>query len=145
MKHHTRFANKADAIRECVQRVDPNEKSNMLGYTALMICCLNKSEPLSTVRVLLEAGADPNLGDAPPLHLACRNNDIKKIKLLIHYGANVDLQDARGLTALHHSVGYANVVKLLLSEGADPLLLSKEGESPIDIATYTKDLLKRYA
>ncbi len=81
------------------------------------------------------------LGDAP-IHYATRAGDIEAVKVLLSYGANVDIGGDIGNTALHDAarLGNADVVKLLLSVGANTNIKNEFGEMPIDLATLNKNL-----
>lgn len=65
------------------------------GYSTLAFACMYGDSKL--VKLLLEAGADPNLKSAswgrPPLHFAATNkkDPIKIIKLLVKHGVDVNL------------------------------------------------------
>jgi ankyrin repeat protein len=55
---------------------------------------------------------------------------------LLDAGAAIDVRDARGRSALHYaaSVGYTDVVKLLVERGADLKAVDADGLSPLDAA-----------
>uniref|UniRef100_A0A671NRJ9 Uncharacterized protein n=1 Tax=Sinocyclocheilus anshuiensis TaxID=1608454 RepID=A0A671NRJ9_9TELE len=55
-----RSSNTEEVIRLLAQGADPNTR-HRLGWTALMVAAMNRQH--NAVKVLLEAGADPNLGD----------------------------------------------------------------------------------
>lgn len=79
------------------------------------------------VKKFLEMGADPNVkyqGDFP-LIKACSGGDIEKIKLLLEYGARVNVRNAHGETPLYNCIVNKNykVMQLLLKNGADPHLV----------------------
>ncbi len=77
-------------------------------------------------KVLLEAGADPNLPSTIQLHTplmeAARTGDITLAKLLLDKGANLHAVSSTGMTALHFAAaqGTPQMVKLLLAHGAMP-------------------------
>ncbi len=74
--------------------------------------------------ILLNHGADPNVeyDGAPLIHWASRRNDVQFADLLLSRGADVELRDGDGRTALHwvaeegHS---GNIVKALLENKLD--------------------------
>ena len=84
-----------------------NERAGMDNVTPLHLLVLNKREndPIETVRVLLEEGADPNIGRASdnsitPLVSACVNMlSPQLIDLLVQAGANPDIPNEDGMTA----------------------------------------------
>ncbi|KAK8527727.1 hypothetical protein V6N13_085536 [Hibiscus sabdariffa] len=70
------------------------------------------------------------------LHLACEAADIGMLELLLQYGANINATDSRGQTPVHRCIlrGKAAFAKLLLTRGADPHALNKEGKPPLELA-----------
>ena len=111
-----------------------------LGYAAREGC-------LSCTEILVEAGADLNLGDAEnvtPLNLAIMNLHFDTAKYLIEAGADVDKWSLRGENPLYSAVdmntlphgGYPDrpsmdntsaldIIAMLLDEGANPNLQLK--------------------
>ncbi|MEQ9406807.1 MAG: protein kinase [Fuerstiella sp.] len=65
-------------------------------------------------------GVEPGTGDTPLIGAAQGGHD-QVISLLLAYGAELDLQDQDGWTALHHAAwhGHTRTVHLLISRGAD--------------------------
>src|SRR5438270_1360244 len=78
------------------------------------------------VRVLIEAGADPNARDPDqpssetPLHWAASSDDVDVARALIDGGADVDAADGSIGTPLDNAIGYAcwHVARLLVERGA---------------------------
>lgn len=70
------------------------------------------------------------------LHLACDTADIGMLELLLQYGANINATDSRGLTPLHRCIlrGKAMFAKLLLTRGADPRAVNREGKTSLELA-----------
>ena len=86
------------------------------------------------VEVLLNHGAEPNtvFRDRPMLHYACWKKDVQFASLLLSHGADVELRDADGETALHASAGMASsvdIVKLLLEYKLDINAKDNDGET----------------
>jgi ankyrin repeat protein len=77
------------------------------------------------VRVLIEAGADPNVGTTPepsetPLHWAASSDDADVAAALIDGGADLEVPNGSIGTPLDNAIGYGcwNVARLLLERGA---------------------------
>ena len=79
------------------------------------------------VRMLIEAGADPNARDLDqprsetPLHWAASSDDVDVASALIDGGADVEAPDASIGTPLDNAIGYAcwHVARLLVQRGAN--------------------------
>jgi len=89
---------------------------NSKGQTALLIAA--NSSTAESVNYILEAKADPNICDekgCSPLFLAA---DAEICELLLNFGANVNIPDELGRTALIHAAkkGFAGHVHLLLQD-----------------------------
>jgi len=77
------------------------------------------------VKVLIDAGADPNAGTTPspsetPLHWAASSDDVDVAVALIDGGADLETPAGSIGTPLDNAVGYScwNVARLLVSRGA---------------------------
>ena len=79
------------------------------------------------------------INDYTPLTAACdvaENLDI--VKLLIEYGADVNMRNGNGITPLemailNDSISY-ELTKYLLDQGAEPNIVDIEGKTPLDLA-----------
>ncbi|XP_039067852.1 putative E3 ubiquitin-protein ligase XBAT34 [Hibiscus syriacus] len=74
-----------------------------------------------------------------PLILACLNPTLFDVaKILIELGANINAYrpGRHGGTPLHHAAkrGLLNTLKLLLSNGANPLAMNDDCQTPLDVA-----------
>ena len=74
---------------------------------------------INIVKFLLEKGVDPNL--SYPLHMACAREQEEIIKLLISYGADINLIDDDDYSPLTLTAtkGHINIFKFLLNLNAD--------------------------
>lgn len=98
---------------------------------------------VTCVRLLLEAGADPDIAASyghkvgNPLNVASRNaSDPLILKTLLDFGADVDSAGIDGTTALIHAArkDNANFATLLLEYGANINAVSTAGQTPLTTA-----------
>lgn len=106
------------------------KKNELLLYVATGIFCMD-GEQAGAVKLLLEAGADPNAVDSEGKgalhHLSDGSSDFeadKCLDLLVKHGANVNIQDREGRTPLMIALANmdnvdGNYICHLLSAGAD--------------------------
>lgn len=113
------------------------------GITPLGIAAIRKR--VDCARILIEAGADVNVGEVPPkkpkpnfgynelppLHLAAQTGSPEIVQLLIDHGADVKRLDSRNtnamLTAIFSCDGksHIEVIKLLAKAGLNPSKVRK--------------------
>lgn len=109
---------------------------NKEGQTPLNAACAQQHQPQDMDRyyrvcqLLVESGASVNAEDRDrqhPLHLACKNANAQIAELLLARGANVNVMNYGGNTALHNILQVAAykrehrpelVVRALLNHGA---------------------------
>lgn len=112
------------------------QHSGVLGHAA-------DRNYVTCVRLLLEAGADPDIASAHgfkvgnPLNVAARNaSDPLVPKTLLDFGASVDSCGIDGMTALIHASRKDNVsfATLLLEHGANINAASAAGQTPLTTA-----------
>jgi ankyrin repeat protein len=106
----------------------------------LLVAIKNKN--LTEIINLLDSGADPNCCDyldgvvQTPLSLACMQNDLESIKLLISKRTSINLTfrncDAPLIVACYY--GYFEIVKYLVEQGADIFQTNIHKRTPFIIA-----------
>ena len=93
------------------------------GSESIPLIAAVQSNNQESVKILLERGVDPNVSDAKGSALihACENPTLEIVKLLIEYGAFVNVtnndKDTPILIASQH--GYLDIVKFLIDAGAE--------------------------
>uniref|UniRef100_A0ABD2VV80 PRANC domain-containing protein n=1 Tax=Trichogramma kaykai TaxID=54128 RepID=A0ABD2VV80_9HYME len=135
------FFNIIDEIQLSVQ-VDAQDKA---GNTPLHLALAKGCKKL--VELLLGRGASPNLTDKDgltPLHFTCmRNDDSDLVKMLFelstdkHHPMQIDVVDKElGRTPLHYALANgwkSQIVRVLLTSGANPNSADKKGLTPLHI------------
>lgn len=107
---------------------------NSQGETPLMLAAINNQ--LDLAKVLIQRGADVNKPGWTPLHYAATRGHREMMRLLLDNEAYIDSESANGTTPLMMAAYYASplAVKLLLEEGADPVLVNSANVSALDMA-----------
>jgi uncharacterized protein len=97
--------------------------------------------PADAVKVLLEAGANPNAlsskGDTA-LHIAAYGGHLEPMRELVAGGADVTLRDAAGLTALEL---VAKMAPRKLDPIAEMVGIFDDGAQPAETAAYLRELI----
>lgn len=129
------------AVVQEILKYQPDVNSRGQDGTTALIACLqayhykDKDVNLNeVVRMLVGAGADPNLADKKgktPLIANSRYLDIAQI--LITHGANVNVRASDGFTPLLNA-GTVELTRFLLEHGADPFAKTDQGETALDWA-----------
>lgn len=103
------------------------------GDCALMLATVYGSAEM--VRFLLEEGADPDLKNhEDETALMWAAHDLEKVKLLVKYGAGVNEKAKSGNTPLLMAcIGndQLDIIRFLVSEGADPLARNEKQETAL--------------
>ena len=111
------------------------------GRTALHFAVGSSDNSCEILRCLIENGADINKGrndNQTPLMVAAEKGHVSVATFLIERGADVDLQDENGNTALHHALYGSDVsceiLSCLIGSGADVNGVNKVKHTPLMIA-----------
>ncbi len=129
------FGSQVARVASLLRRVAPVNGANKYGTTPLYKAAVQGETEI--VRVLLEAGADPNLesrgeDEGTPLCAAACWGRTDIVRLLLQHGADpneVETKERGPMTALawaQHG-GYAEVAELLLEAGAHPSKHERSG------------------
>ncbi|CAG9318492.1 unnamed protein product [Blepharisma stoltei] len=129
-------------VFEAFEHIDLNIQDNN-GYTPLMSSI--RKEDIYFCERLLEYGAlhttnnQFDNGDSP-LHYACDIGNINIVKLLLDYGAIIDIPNALKITPLMYAVQkeHWKLVKVLLSYKSDPTIKDIYGDTALHWAIKKK-------
>ncbi|XP_074873246.1 mitochondrial disaggregase [Carettochelys insculpta] len=134
-----RINNISEVDRLLLEGTNVNAR-HKLGWTALMVAAINRHS--SMVKILLAAGADPNLGDEfNSVYETAKEKGLHSLEVLVTREDDFNNRlnnraSFKGCTALHYAVladDYVTV-KLLLDGGASPLQRNEMGHTPLDYA-----------
>lgn len=120
-------------------------------HVALGLVTSAMASSLKVVEHLLQHGAkpDPSEGDAvdPPLIMAAKGGVLKALQLLLAKGADVNVADRHGRTAMH-AVAASNaftldgdqesLLRFLAEKGANPLQVDAYGRTPLQCTSSIK-------
>ncbi|KAI0280253.1 hypothetical protein BC826DRAFT_963212 [Russula brevipes] len=125
-----------------VRAEDANAKCGRYGSPLHAAVCMGH---LDTARVLLDHGADVNLGNQngkPPLVTAYRRGNLECMRLLLEHGANPDVQYDHYGSISHDaaSTGNAELAQILLDHGADINAQNVDHKTPLYEAAESGDL-----
>ncbi|XP_053363390.1 caseinolytic peptidase B protein homolog isoform X1 [Clarias gariepinus] len=133
-------SNNAEEVKRLLaDGVDPNAR-HRLGWTALMVASINRHH--NVVKVLLESGADPNLGDDfSNVYGTAKDKGIHSLEILVtredEFSSRLSTRASfRGCTPLHYAVLVDDLrtVRMLLDAGANPLQVNELGHTPLSYA-----------
>lgn len=123
---------------------DPDRRSRWQGAWTPLHLAMSRAA-LEAVQALVQGGANVDLGTDPwgrtPLMQAITENMNKRrrselVTILLDGGADPNIQDELGLTALHHAATEARVeiLPMLIEHGADADLETNRGKTALELA-----------
>jgi len=91
------------------------------------------SQDISVLKNILETGVDINVpgGFTTALSAAVNTGNIDVVKLLLDYGANVNIQDINGFTVIFSADIKNDILKLLITAGVDVNIQDKYGKTAL--------------
>ena len=121
---------------------------NKKNQSAIYLAALNNQ--MDVVLFLLEKGAEIDQKSAYMLlPAAAKNGNLALTESLLEQKLNVNHKNANGNTALHEAAaaGKLEMVKLLISRGANSKIRNNYGETPLDIAgnSDVRNYLKKFS
>lgn len=119
------------------QRSVQVELRNPQGESPLMIAAIKGH--LGPARQLIQRGAEVNKTGWTPLHYAASRTEpdsVEMARLLLEHHAYIDAESPNRSTPLMLAAmyGHADLVRLLLEEGADASLRNEQGMTAVDFA-----------
>lgn len=135
----------AEVLRQLARGV-PVDARDDDGRTPLMEAAEGRLAGVTTLKVLLEEGADVNAVSEnlqeTPLALAARAGEPTKVTCLLDAGADVAFVNQTGYSVItglpgRKREGELSMLRLLIERGADPNQISSYGESPLIAACRT--------
>ena len=146
-------AGRAERLRQLLDAApDARRARTPEGFTPLGLAAFLGGP--STVRVLLEHGADPdddadNQFGIRPVNAAAAAHDLETLRLLLEAGADPDARQQGGFTPLHQAAHTDDVelAQLLLAHGADPAIAADDRRDTARIpaddgSTRVRELLR---
>ena len=119
-------------------KANPN-RYDSCNNTPLHIACEKGFKNI--VQKLLAGGADPNecRRTLPPLIYAVIHSNGECVDALLYYGADPNVFDARGNTALHTAIANSDVISTasLLKHRADPFAKSRDNDTLVCLAALS--------
>lgn len=111
------------------------------GYSPLTLACYYSNNEVAKHLINNVDDIDSKSGYGTPLMAATVKKNVEIIKLLLEHGANPNIADQNGSTALHFSVifNYIDIVKLLVNANAKFDLKDNRGKTALDYAEVTQN------
>lgn len=137
--HKACVGGKYDCAKALVKRGADVDAVTQLGQTALMFAALGTGTIYTEiVIILMDAKANPNVrrrDGRTALAIAASRGSLNTVKYLAKRGADVNIPDTLGITALMRSAQNCEylMVSWLVRLGADPKLVTGDGKTVMDL------------
>jgi len=138
-----------DQYYDVIEELFSNKLDRSNGDTQQLITAVEKND-VRTVKELLEydvnVDSDIDWEGKSLLQYGAEHNQVEIARLLLEKGANVNLKNKRGETALHLAVLKSNfeLARIVIENGADVNLRNYEGYSALHAAaaTFNEEMVK---
>ena len=141
------FTARPEVVRFLLDNGAEVNAQDYLGQTALIKIVAAWKNPIAIPQLLIEKGANVNLGDkdgVTALMLSAEKGRSDLVQLLLEKGATLDAKDKLGRTAIVHATeaGQTEVVSQLANKGADLSLTSYKNEAGLRAALHKFMLIR---
>ncbi|XP_060063294.1 SH3 and multiple ankyrin repeat domains protein 1-like [Ylistrum balloti] len=136
--HRAVLAGNTEAVKTLLDLgASPNLK-DARGLTPLYYCAAHSCNPICVEMLLMEKaiiGATDEQGWME-IHQACHNGLVQHLEYLLSYGADMDIQNANGNTALHVCAinNQESCARVLLFRGANKEIVNLNHQTPYQAA-----------
>jgi ankyrin repeat protein len=140
--HNAVFSGHRGIVALLLQKGAMTDAKDKLGRTPLVTFAATGGSDIEIARMLLAAGADPNIesakaDDSPTaLQYAAETGNIELAEMLIAAHADVNHRNAYGWSPLHQAVENIRpeIARMLIANGADVNLANNLGKAPLSLA-----------
>ncbi len=110
------------------------------SQTVWSIAIVSNNLTLQNTQALLNAGADPNIGDFLPLHEAVRSSPPEVVEALLEGKADPNIPSTYAELPLHTAIKMQSLerVQILLDNGAKPNIPNEKGQSALHVSLDLK-------
>jgi len=114
---------------------------NKSGYTPLILASYHGNVEVAALLAKHVREINVNSDSGTALMAAVFKNDIEIAKMLLDLGADPNIADPNGTTALHYATRFSNIdlIKLLIAYDVDINLRDSKGFSALDYALQAKN------
>ena len=138
--HNAVMSGRKETVELMLQKGAMVDAKDSKGRSPLLYFAASAGSNIELARMLLAAGADPNIEDEDlerALNFSVYSGDIELAELLIAAHADVNHQNVQGESPLHAAAGHSryDFVKVLIAAGADVNQLNKSGYPPLFYAS----------
>jgi len=141
--HLAAASGNADMVELLIKKGAHTHLTSKEGWTVLGWVIATKADySLTVIELLLKAGAKSTIFNEQekeqPIHQAALKGDFHLLKLLLKYGADINAQNASGLTALYIAAMeyHIDCLEYLLASNALVNTRDSNGHTPLHCAAY---------